>query len=238
MSRRVRKRFITLVIALAIALFGAWQAAGQQARDASAPSTHDSYADKLNPTPEPEPQPDVKGAQTPEQSSALPPAPATVPPELSPASVRTGPYRVASVSDGDTIRVEIDGKKQTLRFIGVDTPEVSAPNKPVQCYARQASAFTKSLLNGSTVYLESDERTDDKDRYGRILRYVYMTDGRLVQAELLRNGYAFAYTRFPFSRSEEFVALQLEAQAGRQGLWRDCKPSVSANGAYSTQPAD
>jgi micrococcal nuclease len=233
MSRRVRRRLIIAIISAVILLAGAWQSVDRQGTTNQQP-TNESYADKLNPTPEP--ATDVKGAQAPPPEVTPPP---TIPQEQPvSAGQRTGPHRVVSVSDGDTFRVEIDGTRQTVRLIGVDTPEVSRPNTPVQCYARQASAFTKSLLDSSFVYLQPDSRTDDKDRYGRILRYAYLTDERDVQAELLRGGYAFAYTRFPFSRSEEFVALQLEAQTARLGVWRDCTPVLGANGTYSTGPAD
>ena len=231
-----------LFVSLAVAFFSVWQGSGWLSQRADNTQTG-NYAERLNP------RADVKGAQTDgknkDGAAAAPLAPTKTPPvsAFAPAATPSvpdlptaGPYRVVSVSDGDTFRVEIDGRRQTVRLIGVDTPEISRPNTPVQCYARQASAFTKDLLTSSFVHLATDSQTDDRDRYGRLLRYVYLTDGRLVQHELLKGGYAFAYTRFPFTRAEEFVRLQLEAQTARQGLWRDCKPAVGANGVYSTGP--
>jgi micrococcal nuclease len=151
-------------------------------------------------------------------------------------SSRQGPYRVASISDGDTIRVTIDAKNTTVRLVGIDTPEVRAPGKPVQCYARQASAHTKRLAASSLVYLEADGRSDDRDRYGRLLRYVYLTDGRMLQEELLREGSAFMYPNFPFDRQQAFAALQSEAQTGKVGVWRDCQPVPTARGGFISNP--
>ncbi len=161
-------------------------------------------------------------------------------------------YRVDSVVDGDTIRIVADGANggyktasgtETVRLIGVDTPETRAPNKPVQCFGREASAYLKQLLIdpagvGTVVKLAADPQNDDRDRYRRLLRYVYLADGRLVQAELLKSGHAFAYTTYPFGQSDAFVSMQLEAQTSKRGLWAVCKPIVSGSGSYTSNPAE
>ena len=116
--------------------------------------------------------------------------------------------------DGDTIQVRVEGKSYTVRLIGVDTPETKHPTKAVQYFGREASAFTKAALEGKTVLLQKDLTGDTVDRYGRRLRYVLL-DGDNFNARLIRDGYAHAYRRFPFSKRTEFI--QLEEQAPRFG---------------------
>ena len=98
-------------------------------------------------------------------------------------------YLVTRVVDGDTI-VLSNGER--LRYIGVDTPETKHPKKGLQCYGKEASAFNKKLVEGKKVKLEFD--VQQKDRYGRLLAYVYLEDGTFVNAELLRKGYAQVMT--------------------------------------------
>ncbi len=95
---------------------------------------------------------------------------------------------VVRVIDGDTIKVEIDGKQESVRLIGVDTPETVHPRKPVERFGKEASEFTKRIAEGQTVKLEPDPGNADRDRYGRLLRYVYLEDGRLLNAEIIRQG--------------------------------------------------
>ena len=121
---------------------------------------------------------------------------------------------VERVVDGDTIVVQGVGR---VRLIGVDTPETVDPRRPVELFGREASAFTKRLLEGQRVRLEYDrERTD---RYGRTLAYVYLPDGTLANAEIIRLGYGHAYTRFPFRHLDRFRRLEREARDGGRGLW-------------------
>ena len=100
--------------------------------------------------------------------------------------------RVERVIDGDTIHVRVEGKRYTVRLIGVDTPETKHPTKPVQYFGREASDFTKAALEGKTVMLQKDRTGDTVDRYGRWLRYVLL-DGDNFNARLIRDGYAHAY---------------------------------------------
>jgi len=104
-------------------------------------------------------------------------------------------------------------------LIGVDTPESVDPRRPVEFFGREASAFTKRMLEGKRVRLEYDwERTD---RYGRTLAYVRLLDGTLVNAEIIRQGYGHAYTRFPFKYLDEFRQYEREAREAHRGLWGD-----------------
>ena len=121
---------------------------------------------------------------------------------------------VERVVDGDTIMVEGIG---SVRLIGVDTPETVHPNRPVEFFGKEASAFTKRMLEGKQVRLEYDQ--ERQDRYGRTLAYVYLTDGTFANAEIIRRGYGHAYTRFPFRHLEKFRQLEREARTSRRGLW-------------------
>lgn len=86
-------------------------------------------------------------------------------------------YPVVDVVDGDTVKVRIGDKTETLRLIGIDTPETVDPRKEVKCYGREASDRAKAMLNGKSVYLESDPTQGERDKYNRLLRYVYLEDG-------------------------------------------------------------
>jgi len=148
-----------------------------------------------------------------------------------------GLYSVTRFSDGDTITVDMNGQKETIRMIGVDTPETHDPDVPVQCYGPAASAYTKNLIGQNKVRLEADPTNQNRDRYNRLLRYVYLPDGRLVQAELIKNGYGFAYTLFPFTKKDEFVRLQSQAETASKGLWGNCSPFQEESGRWQTNPA-
>ncbi|HTE58327.1 MAG TPA: thermonuclease family protein [Verrucomicrobiae bacterium] len=143
------------------------------------------------------------------------------PPQIA-STVSPGYYRVVSFSDGDTIVVDMDGTSEHIRMIGVDTPETKDPRKPVQCFGQAASDFTKQLIGIQPVRLESDPLSTNRDRYNRLLRYVYLPDGRLVEAEIIRQGYGFAYTSFPFTKADEFTTYQREAREQNRGLWTSC----------------
>jgi micrococcal nuclease len=147
-----------------------------------------------------------------------------------------GTYKVTSFSDGDTIRVDMNGKTETIRFIGVDTPETHDPRKVVQCFGLAAASYTKQLIGNVPVRLEADPLSSNRDRYDRLLRYVYLPDGRLVQAEIIKNGYGFAYTSFPFTKSAEFVSYQKEAREQNKGLWGSCSPTANDFGGFTSNP--
>ncbi len=148
-----------------------------------------------------------------------------------------GSYRVVRVNDGDTLTIDMDGTEERVRMIGVDTPETQDPRKPVQCFGRAATAFTKQLVGKSEqVRLVADELSSNRDRYNRLLRYVYLADDRLLQEEIIKQGYGFAYTNFPFTKSEEFKKLEREARENNRGLWNSCDPEITEEGFKSTNP--
>jgi micrococcal nuclease len=133
-----------------------------------------------------------------------------------------GSYYVTYVYDGDTIEVDMDGTKEKVRLIGVDTPETHKPNTPVQCYGVKASDYSKKHLEHTTVRLESDEINQNRDRYGRLLRYVYDEGGVLWNKNLIETGYGRALTAFPFTKKAEFVAAETTAKNPPIGLWAEC----------------
>lgn len=148
-----------------------------------------------------------------------------------------GLYRVQKFDDGDTVMVDMNGVEEKIRMIGVDTPETKDPRKAVQCFGQAASDFTKQLIGDQSIRLEADPLNTNRDRYNRLLRYVYLADGRLVNAELIKQGYGFAYTGFPFTKADEFRQLQTEARQHNRGLWASCQPAENQYGGYTSNNA-
>jgi micrococcal nuclease len=129
---------------------------------------------------------------------------------------------VPGVVDGDTVRAEIDGQRERVRYIGIDTPESVKPNAPVECFSKRAAEENRRLVEGRGVTLRFD--VERRDRYGRLLAYVYRADdGLFVNAELVRRGYAQALTIPPnVAHADEFRRLASAAREARRGLWDEC----------------
>lgn len=143
--------------------------------------------------------------------------PTTVPTPATSQVTSEATYLVTRVVDGDTIEVLMNGDKKTVRYIGVDTPETVHPTKGVECFGREASAHNKELVLGQSVRLEKD--VSETDRYGRLLRFVYVGD-MFVNLALVADGYAYASTFPPdVSQVELFRVAQEEARTGKRGLW-------------------
>lgn len=139
-------------------------------------------------------------------------------PTTTPQPAPAGMVRVARVIDGDTIELEGGAK---VRYIGMNTPETVHPTKPVECFGHEASDYNKRLLAGGIVRLEKDITNTDK--YGRLLRYVYLPDGTFVNLKLVADGYAYADTYPPdIAHATEFVAAQRAARQANVGLWASC----------------
>lgn len=142
-------------------------------------------------------------------------------------------YEVVRIVDGDTFIARIDAQDVRIRLIGVDTPESVHPNKEVEHFALEASAFLKELLEGEKVFFIYDQNnsaTNHKDRYDRVLAYSYRArDSLFVNAEIIRQGYGHAYSKYPFSRLEEFLKFERNARHQKLGLWADMDeyPAVS-----------
>jgi len=131
--------------------------------------------------------------------------------------------KVTGHVDGDTVKVRISNppinlsEEETIRLLGVNTPETVHPNQAVQYFGKEASDYTKKNLLNKNVYLAFD--WDLRDRYGRLLAYIYTDQGQCFNAALIREGYGHAYLQYPFQFMEEFRALEQEARRQKRGLW-------------------
>ena len=162
--------------------------------------------------------------RTPERGHATPEPPAAEGPpfrlpegyEIPPPTNPLMPAEVVAIIDGDTIHVRIDGEIHSVRYVGINAPEVN-DDDPAESLGRRATLANRALVEGRTVYLERD--TSETDQYDRLLRYVWV-EGRLVNAELVRAGMALA-KRYPpdTRRHDELVALQNQARAAQVGMW-------------------
>ena len=137
---------------------------------------------------------------------------------------------VVRVVDGDTIHVQLsNGAEETIRFIGIDTPETVDPRRPVGCYGPEASTELHRILDGKEVILQT-KPDEDHDQYGRLLRYVEL-GGEDVGALLLSGGFAKTYDRYPHPRLQTYDQLAWQARAEGRGLWGACSSRSSAGGA-------
>lgn len=137
---------------------------------------------------------------------------------------------VSRVVDGDTVKVVLSGEEKTVRLIGINTPETVDPQKPVECYGKEASDYAKTLLTGQTVAMSSDASQQDMDRYGRLLRYLYLPSGLFVNEKLVREGYAVEYTYDrPYVFQAEFRQAEQEAKQAGLGLWTACPQTPNPN---------
>lgn len=152
------------------------------------------------------------------------PKPSSTPPKVvsnpTPASSQYTYYKVTEVVDGDTIKISMNGSIETLRLIGIDTPETVDPRKPVQCFGKEASNKAKELLSGKKVRIETDPTQGERDKYDRLLAYVYREDGLFYNKVIIEDGYAHEYTyNKPYKYQTQFKLAQQSAQAGQKGLW-------------------
>jgi micrococcal nuclease len=129
-------------------------------------------------------------------------------------------YSVTEVVDGDTVKINKDGKVETLRLIGLDTPETVDPRKPVQCFGKEASNKAKELLSAKKVRLETDSTQGTYDKYNRTLAYIYLESGLFYNKYMIEQGYAHEYTyNTPYKYQSEFKLAQKSAQDNKRGLW-------------------
>ena len=143
-------------------------------------------------------------------------------------------YKIVSLSDGDTIDVDMNGKTETIRFLGIDTPETHHPDKGAQCFGPEASAKTKELLDSGRVKLAADSKAKNRDKYGRLLRYVYTENGQNVEEVLLKGGYAFVFRGENFDNKSNYLKLEKNAKQSGAGLWSKCAVNESSYGSMST----
>lgn len=131
--------------------------------------------------------------------------------------------RILRVVDGDTVKVFLDNEQQTVRIIGINTPETVDPRKEVECFGKEASEMANLLLPvGSEIKLQNDTTQGDRDRYGRLLRYLYMADDKDYGKEMISLGYANEYTYDnPYAFQKKYKEAESEAKNSRRGLWSE-----------------
>lgn len=132
--------------------------------------------------------------------------------------VGDGPYKLDYCVDGDTIRVFIDGESVAVRMVGIDTPELHHPNKPVQAFAKEAKEHLEQLIGKQKVYLQCIGK---KDRYDRILAYVLLKDGTDLCLRQIADGFAYSFRKYPHDRLEEYNAAETAAREQQRGLWAE-----------------
>lgn len=139
-----------------------------------------------------------------------------------PEEIELENYQVLKVIDGDTVSININGEKETLRLIGVDTPETVHPNKPVECFGIEASNYAKDLLSNKIISVEYDQSQGEVDKYGRSLVYIFLPDGRNFNKIMIEEGYAYEYTYSEvYKYQKEFKESQTYAKENKLGLWAD-----------------
>ncbi len=136
-------------------------------------------------------------------------------------------FRVTRVVDGDTLHLAApdQGRETTkVRLLGIDAPEMGTGKNDRMYFAEEATAFAKRLALDKDVSVYLDERAGSRDRYGRLLAYIELPDGRFLNEELLSEGYVYADQRFRHSYYQKYLQLEAAARSGRRGLWQNVKP--------------
>lgn len=143
------------------------------------------------------------------------------------STLRTNAFVVRAV-DGDTLVVKLDDEtnsstspERRVRLLGMNTPETVDRRRPVECFGKEASAYMHALVDGKRIRLEADPQADERDKYQRLLRNAFLTDGTDVNATMVREGYAHAYLSFPLNphRKRELKKFEQEARIAQRGLW-------------------
>ena len=145
-----------------------------------------------------------------------------------PAPAVGGTGRIEKVVDGDTVDIAVDGRVERVRLLGIDTPESVQPDTPVQCFAKEATARLQALLPpGTPVRLARD--VEERDRFGRLLAYVYrQPDDLFVNLDLVRGGYAQALTFRPnVAHAGQLEGAARTARRAGRGLWGACPAATS-----------
>jgi len=158
---------------------------------------------------------DTNQAQNEEKPTTQTTAPTT-------ATTKSEPFSVIKVVDGDTLSIDMNGISTTLRLIGINTPETVDPRKPVECFGVEASNKAKEILTGQKVKIETDSTQGNYDKYGRLLAYVFLSDGTNFNKFMVADGYAYEYTyNLPYKYQYEFKSAEQQAQSQKKGLWAD-----------------
>lgn len=145
-----------------------------------------------------------------------------------------GYYSVVKIVDGDTIDVDINGQTERIRFIGLNTPEIVDPRKPIECFGQEASKKMNELLVGQEVKLEADSTQGDRDKYDRLLRYVYLKDGTDISLKMIKEGFGYEYTyELPYRNQKQYDEAEAYARENERGLWA---PGMCVEDEDKTKP--
>jgi micrococcal nuclease len=139
------------------------------------------------------------------------------------------PAKVVRVVDGDTVELRLDGVTVKARIIGIDAPESVHPSKPVERFGKEAAKHLRELVGGKDVTVER-EPGSKQDRYGRELVYLRTTLGSDVGRQMIRDGFAHAYPKYPHGRLDDYRQAERQAREARAGLWGDDPKPVAIDG--------
>jgi micrococcal nuclease len=151
------------------------------------------------------------------------------------------PFPVAHVVDGDTLHLGVpdgSGPVTKVRLVGIDTPELGSGGQTPMYFGREAAACAQRLALGKTVTVYLDERAGSRDRYGRLLAYIELSDGKFLNEELLLEGYAYADLRFRHGYYQKYQQLEASARALKKGLWAHVTPEQMPAWRQRKLPAD
>ncbi len=131
-------------------------------------------------------------------------------------------FEVTRIIDGDTIEINSRSETIKIRLIGVNTPETVDPRRKVECFGKEASAYTKEILQNRKISIKYDKTQSKTDKYGRLLAYVFRDDGLFVNKEIITNGYGYEYTYIvPYEYQNDFKEAEVYAKQNQLGLWGD-----------------
>lgn len=138
------------------------------------------------------------------------------------SEARVDYFKVVKVVDGDTIDISYYGKTERVRLIGINAPESVDPRKPAACFGKESALEARKLLDGKYVQIEADKTQDDRDKYGRLLRYVTTREGLFFNLEIVKRGFAYEFTyKVPYKYQTEFKSAQDGAKNSKLGLWAE-----------------
>lgn len=217
MARKTNHKFLAVISAVVLLLGAAWLLAGNRPNSAT-PENYQSL-DAFSSTHQSGQGSDGEVAQNNIEKTK----------EVD--IIPTEEYVVEYVVDGDTFKITYEGQLTSVRIIGINTPETIDPRKSVECFGQEASNYLKARLSGQTVKLAADPTQTDRDKYGRLLRYVYLSD-QDIGLEMIQKGYGFEYTYdIPYQNQINYKQAQEEATANQVGLWASdtcVKPQTTA----------
>ncbi len=138
-------------------------------------------------------------------------------------------FKVTKIVDGDTLEVQKENKNESgivsiekykVRLLGINTPESVDPRREVECFGKEASEYAKKNFLGETVKLETDDTQSKYDKYNRLLAYVFLEDGQMLNRKLIANGYAYEYTYDKaYKYQKDFKDIQRFSKSENRGLW-------------------